>query len=53
VFDQAMLEVTPLNFHPLENTATTAIKSDDLLRFAAAQGHRALTLRFPRRPDAV
>lgn len=54
VLDEAMLEVTPLNFHPLENTATTAISSGDLLKFVAAQGHRAVTLRFPRRaPGAI
>ncbi len=54
VLDEAMLEVSPLNFHPLENTATTAISSDDLLKFVAAQGHVALTLRFPRRaPGAI
>lgn len=51
VLDLAMLEITPLNFHPLENTSTTAISNGDLLRFVAAQGHRALTLRFPRRQD--
>lgn len=49
VFDQAMLDVDPLNFHPLVNTMTTAIASADLLRFAADCGHRPLTLRFPRR----
>jgi Ala-tRNA(Pro) deacylase len=51
VLDQAMLEKTPLNFHPLENTATTAIASRALLQFVAAQGHKALTLRFPRRGE--
>lgn len=53
VFDEAMLAVDPLNFHPLENTATTVIAAAGLTRFAAAQGHRLLTLRFPRRPEAV
>jgi Ala-tRNA(Pro) deacylase len=51
VLDQAMLDLALLNFHPLENTATTAISSADLLRFVAAQGHKALTLRFPRRRE--
>lgn len=50
VLDEAMLETTPLNFHPLENTATTAISSEGLLRFVAAQGHKPVTLRFPRAP---
>jgi Ala-tRNA(Pro) deacylase len=54
VLDETMLEVDPLNFHPLENTATTAISSGDLLKFVAARGHKALTLRFPRRaPGAI
>jgi len=53
VLDEAMLETTPLNFHPLENTATTAIASEALLRFIAAQGHQSLTLRFPRRSEGA
>jgi Ala-tRNA(Pro) deacylase len=53
VLDQAMLEKTPLNFHPLENTATAAIASEALLRFIAAQGHKPLTLRFPRRSEGA
>jgi|SRR5579885_2399623 len=39
VLDQAMLEYDPLNYHPLVNTATTAIAPGDLLRFFAACGH--------------
>jgi Ala-tRNA(Pro) deacylase len=54
VLDEAMLAAHPLNFHPLENTATTAISSADLLKFVAACGHKALILRFPRREaDAI
>lgn len=53
VFDQTMLDVPLLNFHPLVNTATTAISSADLLAFAADCGHRPLTLRFPRREPAA
>lgn len=53
VLDETMLAVTPLNFHPLENTMTTAIASQGLLAFVAAQGHKPLTLRFPRRAEAV
>jgi Ala-tRNA(Pro) deacylase len=49
VFDEAMLELAVLNFHPLVNTATTSISSADLLRFARACGHEPLILRFPRR----
>lgn len=53
VLDQAMLERTPLNFHPLQNTATTAISNEALLRFVAAQGHDAQTPRFPRRVEGA
>jgi Ala-tRNA(Pro) deacylase len=49
VLDETMLEVTPLNFHPLENTATTKIAAGDLTKFVEAQGHKPLILRFPRR----
>jgi Ala-tRNA(Pro) deacylase len=39
VFDAAMMETDPLNFHPLENTATTTVSRDGLLAFARACGH--------------
>jgi Ala-tRNA(Pro) deacylase len=39
VLDAEMLERDPLNYHPLVNTATTAIGPADLLRFIAACGH--------------
>jgi Ala-tRNA(Pro) deacylase len=39
VLDAAMLECDPLNYHPLANDRTTAISSDDLLRFITASGH--------------
>lgn len=40
VLDKAMLEHDPVNYHPLVNTATTAISPGDLLRFVGACGHR-------------
>jgi Ala-tRNA(Pro) deacylase len=40
VLDQAMLALDPLNYHPLDNTRTTAIAAADLLRFIAWCGHR-------------
>jgi Ala-tRNA(Pro) deacylase len=40
VFDRAMLDHDPLNYHPLENDRTTAIAPADLLRFIAGCGHR-------------
>ncbi len=39
VLDKAMLEVDPLNFHPLVNTMTTAIAPQDLVRFLEDQDH--------------
>lgn len=53
VLDSAMLAVDPLNFHPLANTATTAITAADLLKFVAAQGHLPRCLRFPHRPESA
>ena len=42
VLDERMMEHDALNFHPLENTATTTIARDDLLRFLGATGHEPL-----------
>jgi Ala-tRNA(Pro) deacylase len=39
VIDQALMEEERLNCHPLENTATTNIARDDLLRFIRSTGH--------------
>lgn len=39
VLDRQMMEQAQLNFHPLQNTATTTISSDDLVRFVRACGH--------------
>jgi len=44
VLDAAMLTRAPLNYHPLENDATTAIAPADLLRFIAECGHEPLIL---------
>ncbi len=44
VLDAALLRQDPVNFHPLENTATTAIAREDMLRFIRATG---------REPDIV
>jgi Ala-tRNA(Pro) deacylase len=35
-----MMRYEQLNYHPLENTATTNIAREDLLRFIDACGHR-------------
>lgn len=39
VLDQAMMEHEILNYHPLENTATTSISRGDLVAFLRATGH--------------
>lgn len=39
VVDAAMAALPLLNFHPLENTATTSIATEDLMRFLRATGH--------------
>ena len=44
--DRAMMEMEPLNFHPLDNTKTTAISADGLRRFLEATGHTPELLEF-------
>jgi Ala-tRNA(Pro) deacylase len=39
VLDAKMMDEPLLNYHPLENTATTAIAQGDLLRFIRATAH--------------
>jgi Ala-tRNA(Pro) deacylase len=39
IFDQELMTHDSLNCHPLENTATTNIARDDLLRFIRSTGH--------------
>ena len=38
--DSALLAFATINFHPLVNTATTAIAAEDLGRFVKATGHQ-------------
>ncbi len=54
VLDEEMLEITPLNYHPLTNEATTSIAPADLLRFLGDCGHtpRILHLSDLERSDA-
>jgi Ala-tRNA(Pro) deacylase len=40
ILDAAMMANAMLNFHPLANTATTAISRDGLLKFLEATGHQ-------------
>lgn len=44
VLDARLLRLDPLNFHPLDNSATTAIAAHDLLAFLAALGVQPLIL---------
>ena len=42
IVDQELMEHETINCHPLENTATTNIARDDLLRFIRACGHEPI-----------
>ena len=42
--DAALLAFAEVNFHPLENTATTRLATQDFLRFVRACGHEPLIL---------
>lgn len=46
--DKEMLDSPLLNFHPLDNTQTTAITPDGLIRFLDATGHSPETIDFSR-----
>jgi Ala-tRNA(Pro) deacylase len=49
VFDESMLALDPLNFHPLRNDRTTAIAAADLVRFVRSQGHVPIITVIPER----
>ena len=49
VFDEEMLKRDPVNFHPLRNDRTTALRAADLLRFARATGHEPMIVPLPER----
>ncbi len=40
VLDSPMMEFATLNYHPLDNTMTTSIARDGLLKFLESTGHR-------------
>ena len=44
VVDRALLAFDEVNAHPLENSATTRLRTEDLLRFIRACGHEPLIL---------
>jgi Ala-tRNA(Pro) deacylase len=41
ILDDRLMQEDPLNFHPLDNRATTTIRRDDLMTFIKACGHDA------------
>jgi Ala-tRNA(Pro) deacylase len=46
VLDAALADADPVNFHPLVNTATTAVSQADFRRFLAALGVEPLIVDF-------
>ena len=46
IIDQRLTEHERVNFHPLLNDATTAITSQDMIKFAKATGHDPIVLDF-------
>jgi len=46
VLDKALFTHDTVNFHPLENTATTAFKSAEMEKFARALNHEPIILDF-------
>jgi Ala-tRNA(Pro) deacylase len=46
VLDAGLAAADPVNFHPLENTATTAVSQADFRRFLAALGVEPLIVDF-------
>lgn len=46
ILDKALLGHDIVNFHPLRNDATTAISSEDMLKFAEITQHKPLILDF-------
>ena len=46
ILDQQMLDVDPINAHPLHNEATTTLSAADFRRFFAITGHDPLIIDF-------
>jgi Ala-tRNA(Pro) deacylase len=44
ILEARMLEYDHLNYHPLQNEATTTIATSDLLRFIEACGHTPVVM---------
>lgn len=53
VIDKTLADSDIVNFHPLNNDATTVISSDDMVKFAKATGHAPIIMDFAvLNPDA-
>lgn len=48
VLDRALWDADIVNFHPLENTATTALRQDDFRRFTQSLGREHFVIDFDR-----
>ena len=46
-FDQRLAAMEPLHFHPLVNSATTAVSAADFREFVRACGHTVVEVTFP------
>ena len=53
ILDEALFAHDIVNFHPMENTATTAIASEDILTFAQHTHHTPVKVDFKVLQDAV
>jgi Ala-tRNA(Pro) deacylase len=53
VLQAAMMAHPTLNYHPLDNTMTTAIARDDLVKFLQATGHEPRIVAFAESAPAV
>ena len=53
VIDQALLDCAPLNFHPLTNTATTAVSREGLMTFLAGLGAAFRVVDFTASPPRL
>jgi Ala-tRNA(Pro) deacylase len=47
VLEAALMKMSPVHFHPLENTATTAVPPEGLIAFLKATGHEPLIVDLP------
>jgi len=47
VLDERLLEISPLNFHPLRNDRTTTITTSDFLKFLDRVEHPPRSILFP------